>query len=45
MGNQVKDILIGAVTIAIGYALAQVVYNKVINRSASTTTSDATPVK
>lgn len=39
MGNQVKEILIGAVTIAVGYALAKVVYNKMLKGSATSTTT------
>jgi|LauGreDrversion4_2_1035121.scaffolds.fasta_scaffold1864088_1 hypothetical protein len=35
MGNQVKEILIGAVTIAVGYALAKVVYSKFVSSSAT----------
>ena len=37
MGNQVKEILIGAVTIAVGYALAKVVYGKIVKSSSATT--------
>ena len=37
--GQAKEILIGAVTIAVGYALAIVVYKKFLG-SASTTTTE-----
>lgn len=41
MGNQVKEILIGAVTIAVGYALAKVVYSKMAKSGSVTATSPA----
>lgn len=46
MGNQIKDILLGAIPIAIGFVVANVIYKKLVDRSASATvTASATPVK
>jgi len=45
MGNQVKDILMGAIPIAIGFVVANLIYKKLVDRSASTTTTVITPTK
>ena len=37
MGNQVKDILLGAIPIAIGFVVANVIYKQLVDRSASST--------
>jgi hypothetical protein len=39
--GQVKEILIGAVTIAVGYALAKVVYNKFLGSASAVTPTEA----
>jgi hypothetical protein len=42
MGNEVKNILMGAIPIAIGFVVASVIYKKIVDRSASATTSGTT---
>lgn len=41
--NEVKNILMGAIPIAIGFVVANVIYKKLVDRSASTTTTTSTP--